>query len=195
MSSRPKNFGEAVAHFHGEALAEFRQRQIRQEQSIIQAKQVVGLPPSEWPALTFNWDTSTPSQCHSLDSTSPESFQALYPKGVTLGWVSLSDFDEKLCHFSRRDTLKELWGSGFKDKLAGMIVYLSRGGAISPPLLKPLKTGEVVLMGGNHRYAVAKAVGILEIPIYVAPEHQEAVAQIVPVRWHSAETLSETTSE
>lgn len=194
MSLSPKSFKEALAQFRGEGLSEFRQRQKHHDQAVCEAKQLVGLPPAQWPSLSFNWDTSAPSQRYSLDATTAESFHEFYPKGFALGWVTLSGLDEKLSHFSRRDTLEELWGSGFKDKLSSMIAYLSHGGPISPPLVKPLKTSEVIFQGGNHRYAVAKAVGILELPIHVEPQHKAAISLILPIRWCTKETLDEITS-
>jgi len=42
---------------------------------------------------------------------------------------------------------------------------------------------EVYLVGGNHRYTVAKFSGLVELPIYVEPELADEVAAIIPVRW------------
>lgn len=93
----------------------------------------------------------------SLDGTSQEQFEKHYPGGFILGRVALEEFDRKLCHNSRRDE-GELRGVGSRDKLAFLIVYLSENQKIYPPLVRPLETGEFILNGGHHRYAISKEV-------------------------------------
>jgi hypothetical protein len=75
---------------------------------------------------------------------------------------------------------------GSKDKLARLIVYLSEGRSISPPLVKPLENGEVIFNGGHHRYAIAKEKRENVIPIHIQPEYQARIDEIFPVWWEDA---------
>ena len=139
-------------------------------------------PISEWPPIVFNWDLSKESQRFSKDGVSSEEFSKTYPHGFCLGYVSLVDFDQRLCFFSRRKD-RELWTIGDPYKLAYLIVYLSEGRPISPPFARPVPGNEIVIDGGHHRYAVAKAIGEPEIPLYVSPRHKEGLDSLLNVKW------------
>lgn len=141
-------------------------------------------PVSEWPPIVFNWDLSQASQRFSKDGISSEEFSKTYPQGFCLGYVSLADFDQRLCFFSRRKD-RELWAIGDPYKLAYLIIYLSEGRPISPPFARPLPCNEIVIDGGHHRYAVAKAVGETEIPVYVTPRHKRDLESLLSVKWLS----------
>lgn len=139
-------------------------------------------PLSEWPTIIFNWDLSRESQRFSKDGVSPDEFSKIHPNGFCPGYVSLADFDQKLCFFSRRKD-RELWAIGDPYKLAYLIVYLAEGRPISPPFARPLPNNEIVIDGGHHRYAVAKAIGLPEIPVYVTPRHKGDLESLLPVKW------------
>lgn len=96
--------------------------------------------------------------------------------------MNLLDFDKVLCHFNRREE-GELWKVGDSGKLAFLIVYLSENKPISPPFIKPNNHSEIYFVGGNHRYAIAKALGEDEIPIYVVHSDKDAISKLLPVRW------------
>ena len=96
--------------------------------------------------------------------------------------MPLNEFDQYLCNFSRRDD-NELWEVGFQSKLAEMIVYLSEGNPITPPIIKPLKNNEIIFQGGHHRYAVAKAIGCNNIWIYALPEDVNILNQFINICW------------
>ena len=113
---------------------------------------------------------------------SEQEFLKYHPEGLYLGDVTLQEFDKKLCHFSRRDE-GELWELGSQNKLAYLIVYLSEGLPISPPVAKPTDNNEVILIGGHHRYAIAKSIGENDMPICVCPEHKSRVNEIINVKW------------
>lgn len=141
-------------------------------------------PVSMWPPIVFNWDLSKESQRFSKDSVSSEEFSKTYPDGFCLGYVSLADFDQRLCFFSRRKD-REIWTIGDPYKLAYLIIYLSEGRPISPPFARPLPSNEIVIDGGHHRYAVAKAMGLPEIPVYVTPRHKGDLESLLYVKWIS----------
>lgn len=168
-----------------ETLEDFRSKQALLKRTSIESEKYIDAPSSEWPSIEFNWDLSKEGQRHSLDGESPKRFEEFYPSGFLLGWVALQEFDIKLCHYSRRNE-GELWEVGSKEKLARLIVYLSEGREISPPLVKPVKDDEVIFQGGHHRYAIAKEIGEEPVPIYVEPEYQSKIDEILNVRWGGA---------
>ena len=183
MSSEHMTFSERLAMLNGEDLETVKKRSALNEELEKNAKLLNGRPPTEWPKLNFNWDTSSESQRFALDGISPADFSQRHPEGFSLGWVPLSDVDKHLCHTSRRNLPDELWTIGDLNKLAKAIAYISRGLPISPPYVCLYKDVALVLGGGNHRYTIAKAINVQEIPIYVAPESKTAVSKILSIRW------------
>lgn len=141
-----------------------------------------GLPACEWPQLTFNWDFTRKGQRFGFDGVRSQEFQDRYPDGLQLGYMSLVAFDQQLAHFSRRDTPEELWSLGCRFKLAKTIAYIRRGYAITPPIAGPMGK-EVILKGGHHRYAIAKAVQLDTIPFLVAPDDVKAIENLLDVNW------------
>lgn len=180
---------EVLCEHHGFDLSEMRaEREVRA--SVQQEAEVyLGLLPEAWPELAWRWDFSPKAQRYVYDGVSPPDFAAAHPVGLRLGWVHVGDFDAKLCHFNRRNGLEELWEVGDQRKLADAIAYCRQGHPLTPPMVAPVRAeagvcvAELYLVGGNHRYTVAKFSGLVELPIYVDPQLAEAVAEIVPVRW------------
>jgi len=180
-----KTIDQIAAENAGETLEEYRAKRSLFQRLSKESEKYIDTPSSEWPPIKFNWDLSLESQRHSLDGVSLEKFAEYYPAGFLLGFVTLQDFDKKLCHYSRRDE-GELWKVGSQNNLASLIVYLSEGRPISPPLVKPLESGEVIFNGGHHRYAIAKEIGEHVIPIHIQPEYRERIDEILHVRWEYA---------
>lgn len=143
-----------------------------------------GLPPSLWPQLTFNWDFSRVGQRFALDGVTRQMFQSMYPDGLVLGRMPLESFDPHIVHFSRRDTIQELWSLGSASRLAKTIAYIHRGLPLTPPIAGP-QDGGVILRGGNHRYAIAKAIQLETIPFLVAPDEVDAMSKLLNVNWGS----------
>ncbi|OQW71606.1 MAG: hypothetical protein BVN35_16290 [Proteobacteria bacterium ST_bin11] len=168
----------------GQSIEEYRKGKAQGMRISEQSKKYIGRPSSEWPKIFFNWDVSKNGQRHSLDATNQKDFAENYPEGFLLGHVFIENFDAKLCHYSRRNH-GELWEVGCSAKLAFLIVYLSENRKISPPLVKPLDTGEVIFNGGHHRYAIAKELGLKRIPIYTKPEYKPEIDVILDVEWES----------
>ena len=145
--------------------------------------------PEKWPALNWNWDFSAKAQRYVFDGMPPPRFTAAYPAGLRLGWVQVVPFDAKLSNFNRRNGLDELWALGDQGKLAEAIAYIRRRHPLTPPMVAPVQIAggpaarEVYLVGGNHRYTVAKFSGLVDLPIYVDRKHAAEVSAIVPVRW------------
>jgi hypothetical protein len=173
---------EWLAVKRGEDIDSYRKGKAFQQRLSQAAEQYRNAPVERWPNIKINWDIRPESQKFSFDGPSIKKFEENYPKGLCLGYVELVEFDKALCRFSRRDE-GELWNVGFASKLAYLIVYLSEGNPISPPFVKPIDNREVILAGGNHRYAIAKAIGEKTIPIYVCPEHKPGVETRITVEW------------
>jgi hypothetical protein len=182
----PASFEEMLAHIEGEDLGEFRRRQAERADLWAEAQEYMELPPSQWPPLLFNWDLTPEGQRFALDGVKPDAFLEQYPQGFAVGWVALAEFDRVLCHFSRRDTEAELWQLGFSSSLASVLAYLRRGLPITPPLVRPLDSREVILQGGHHRYAAAKASSLEQLPILALKENCAAISAIVRVGWADA---------
>ena len=141
-----------------------------------------GTPASTWPSLNFNWDYSWQSQRYALDGVQPKDFQVMHPNGLALGNLPLENFDRLLTHFSRRDTAQELWELGCAMKLAKNIAYIRRGFPLTPPIAE-LIGKEVILCGGHHRYAIAKAVQLETIPILVGPSSVPSISRLLDIAW------------
>lgn len=174
---------ELIAVENGENLEEYRHRKDIQQRLANESEKYIDTSPASWPEIKFNWDTSKESQVFSLDAMSKNEFKEYYPKGFILGHVSLTEFDKVIGHYSRRDE-GELWEVGCKSKLSRLIGYLSEGHPISPLVANPTEFNEIILQGGHHRYAIAKVVGEVEIPIHAEPESKDAIDRLVSVRWH-----------
>lgn len=169
----------------GQDIGEYRAEKALRIRISEGSQKYVGKPSSEWPEIFLNWDLSKEGQRYSLDGSNKNNFAEHYPEGFLLGYVNLEEFDKKLCKYSRRDE-RELWEVGFEGKLAYLIVYLSENRKISPPLIKPLETGEVIFNGGHHRYAIAKEIGVETIPIHIQPESKAEIDAILNVEWKNA---------
>lgn len=174
---------ELLAIIDGDSLEEAKAQTALNADLHAEGLQYQDIPPSKWPTLIFNWDFSSEGQRHALDGTKADEFQKLYPDGLRLGWVTVAEFDSKLCHFNRCDE-NELWSTGCASKRSRAIAYLRRGLPITPPLVGPVEGKEELrFLGGNHRYTALKAIcRETEFPIYVDPGDFEAIARIVRVR-------------
>ena len=173
---------ENLVEMRGEDLEEYRNERALRRRIGADSQKYIGVPVSQWPPIILKWDTSRESQRFSKDGISSEEFHKSYPQGFCLGCVALAEFDKRLCFYSRRKD-RELWAIGDPFKLAYLIVYLSEGRPISPPLATPLAVNEIVIDGGHHRYAIAKAIGESEIPVYVTPRHKRDLDSLLSVRW------------
>lgn len=147
-----------------------------------ESKQYIGSPVDTWPKIQMNWDVSRESQRFSMDGVLPKDFNRSYPDGLLLGYVLLDELDKILHRFSRRDE-GELWAVGSVTKLAKLIVYLSEGRSISPPLIKPVKDEQISFEGGHHRYAIAKVIGAKRIPVHIKKEHKSEIDRLLNVDW------------
>ncbi len=180
------SFEEAIALIDGESLEEARASvSLRSRQSKV-AETLRDTRPESWSFQQVCWDIRKASQHFCLDGVKRREFALHYPQGFLLGWVSTEVLDCRLSKFSRR-TDDELWSVGNPRKLAYLIAFLSDGRSVSPPLVKPVGNGTINLSGGNHRYALARALRQTPIPICAERAHQEALTELLAgVTWSEA---------
>src|SRR5689334_12149973 len=110
-------YEETLAVAEGLDLDAYRREVALHDEIRAEAERYENLPPEQWPSnLQINWDFSPQSQRFALDGVSAAEFEQTYSSAFSLGWSALADFDAKLCHFSRRDTVEELWQCGLARK-------------------------------------------------------------------------------
>lgn len=178
---------ELFASLEGMPVDIYRKQKAFKNDIRAKAEKIKNLPVESWPKIQINWDVSKEGQKFCLDGVKKEEFEKHYPEGFYVFWICLDAFDDVLCHYSRRGE-DELWNVGSQSKLAEMIVYLSEGHPISPPLAIPLKdSNEIALSGGHHRYAVAKAIGERTIPICVKADNKLEIERLLGVHCEEME--------
>lgn len=148
----------------------FRMQQAKRAALLEDAGQWLQRPPTEWPPMKFNWDLEPAAYRFALDGMRAKEFSEAYPEGLQAAYAKIDDIEAVLCQHNRRSP-EELWNVGCEHKLAWAIEYISRGLPITPVLIKPVpgSSHEIMFAGGNHRYAVAWASGLLEIPVLLEP--------------------------
>jgi hypothetical protein len=180
--NNPRTIQEALAELEGTSLEEHRREEAHKAMIRARGENFRLRPPSEWPQLAFNWDLSQGSQYYVYDACKYEEFARLHSDGLALGYVDLSEFDARLCHFNRRHNLDELWKRGNASKLCYVLAHLEAGLPITPPLVSVVPEG-LCFAGGNHRYSAAKFSGEMLLPIYVESANVKAVQALVNITW------------
>lgn len=173
---------ELLAVMAGESIEEVRAQSKLRERLGKEAKRYFTTPPTEWPFRNMEWDITREAQRFSLDGCSKRDFEKHYPNGFELGWVKTDELDSLLCKFSHRND-DELWAVGSASRLAYLIAYIADGLKVSPPIIKPLDDGTVIITGGHHRYAIARAIRTPWLPVLAYSEHKERLSQFLNVEW------------
>jgi hypothetical protein len=173
---------ELLAVLGGERIEEVREKSALHDRLRREADKYLGSSVETWPFRSVLWDLTKTSQRFSLDGCNEVEFPKYYPAGFRLGWVNTESFDKLLAKFSHR-TDQELWSVGFPHRLAFLIAYMADGRKVSPAIAKPLDDGTIILAGGHHRYAIARALRQMQIPIFVFPEHEERIDQLIRIEW------------
>ena len=177
---------EFFAELDGMTLEEARANRALRSRLDEQADTYRRTLPNAWPITEVSWDLAPVSQRYSLDGIQSDVFAKHYSAGFILGWADLVDIDQHL-HSSAYRSPDELWTLGSSSKLANVIAYLGNGGSVSPPLLQVVEVEgkeTIGIAGGHHRFAVAKALNMREIPFYIADvEQRKRLMQMFAVRW------------
>jgi len=152
------------------------ERQERDRQ-YTEAQKLIGLPPNDWPEFKVVWDVDPAAQRLAFDGMTEAEFSEYYPDHLPLKYVRLAELDAQLCNYNKR-TAEEVWGVGDNGKAAKVLLAWIEGRKITPPALsRTNSTSEVMLAGGNHRLAVARAKGEATIPVLLIPEHLDFLSQ------------------
>jgi hypothetical protein len=120
------------------------------------------LPIGQWPPIDVRWDLSVDARHHALDGAKPTDLARWHSReDLVLLCVPLAELKAAFC-FSARRTPEEIWEVGAPDKAARALLRWSEGKRMTPPLYgiwRGKEGDEVKVEGGNHRVAVADAVG------------------------------------
>ena len=145
------------------------------------ARSLEDLPVDEWPSFDVIWDLNSENFRFAFDGVSPNQYRKNYPDGLLLCWALQSEFYDNLCHYNKRSP-EELWKLGFADKLARVVAYCSEGHPLTPVVAKPHPDfeNEVLLLGGNHRYAMINALKIKVMPLLIQHEDYVEMSKRLP---------------
>ncbi|MGQ8367383.1 hypothetical protein [Glaciecola sp. 1036] len=172
---------ESQAVDDGWDLAQY--RKIRELRLSLQdkAKNIIDKPVKCWPSFDINWDLCPNNFRFAFDGMSPNQYAKEYPNGLKLCWVFQTEFYNSLCHYNKRSP-EELWELGFAGKLAHVIAYCSEGNPLTPVVAMPQPhfDGEVLLLGGNHRYAMINVLNIKVMPLLVQYEDHDEMTKRLP---------------
>lgn len=116
-----------------------------------------------------------------MDRSTPELFKDDFPHGFCIGEVFFRELDSKIFKFKATEE-DGTWGIRNKRKLAYLIEHSSRGLPVSSPLVKP-KEGVLLLQSGCHRYALAKALMVMKMPICVEPKYKYEIEDSLQIKW------------
>lgn len=142
------------------------------------ARSLECLPVERWPSFDVVWDLSSENYRFAFDGVTPKQYTKNYPNGLRLCWVLQSEFYGNLCHHNKRSP-EELWELGFAHKLARVIAYCSEGHPLTPVVAKPHPNfaSELLLLGGNHRYAMINALKIKVMPLLIQHEDYDEMSK------------------
>ena len=144
------------------------------------AKALHGRPISHWPKIEVRWDLSVEARHHALDGMKASDFAGCYSQGDwVLLCVPLDELKVAFCSAARR-TPDEVWKIGDPSKAARALFRWSEGKRMTPPMFGIWQGKEVTVTGGNHRVAIADAVGVRRIPAYLAQEDLRDFLRLVP---------------
>lgn len=132
-----------------------------------------GLPIDQWPPIQIRLDLSVEARHHALDGEKASDFASRHSRG---DWALLClPMDELKASFrsSACRAPEEIWEVRSLDKAARALVRWSEGRRMTPPIYAIWEDREITVAGGNHRVAVADAVGVRRVPAHV---HQAALA-------------------
>ncbi|MBJ3590222.1 hypothetical protein JGC56_03460 [Salmonella enterica subsp. enterica serovar Saintpaul] len=142
-----------------------------------------GMTAEKWPKLYIEWDLKPENFHHSLDGEDADSVSQNYKNGFSIGKASTKDIYGKL--FSNcivRDS-NDFWAVCDKRKACGVLGRWKEKELITPPLIKP-HNDTLIIVGGNHRFNVARLAGAEAITFITPTEYMDEINSIIPtVSW------------
>jgi hypothetical protein len=141
------------------------------------AEQIIGEPVDRWPTFEVTWTTDPTLHYWTFDGEDPESVNLGELKPRTD--VPLASIDAALTRWWQRRA-DEVWTVGDPRKAARIIVRWSEGLPMTPAMLAPTADFKnLVIAGGNHRLAVARAKGATVVPILMKSEQEGEVLRLL----------------
>ncbi|WP_019030199.1 hypothetical protein [Colwellia piezophila] len=137
------------------------------------------IPINKWPPFEVLWDESLENVRFYGDGYSIESVKTRHPEGLKIADVELSELDKKLFHMNRQ-RVDEFWDVGLKSKKSDVIKHWMAQEKMTPcKLCIHDNQMEIILGGGNHRLAVARAKALKVIPVLFDPIDEVGLCNII----------------
>ena len=111
------------------------------------------------PELNICWDLSADNFIKALDGSCEDEFNSSYPNGFAIGKVEVSKIYELLEGSLKIYDSCDLWKTADKSKTLEVIKNWHKGVALTPPLLSISYNNLISIVGGNHRFNVARIYG------------------------------------
>lgn len=154
---------------------------------------LTGLPPDRWPVSgqkVINWDLSEGGRKHTIGFRDSRILQPgdetdYDTSRMVVGRASFCD-TEPLLNTRFRWDLSWLWGVLDDQKLAKVILHISKGWPLSPVYLCLHEEGFLFLGEGNHRYQVVKSTGIPDFYFLADQKNTGTIDTLLPVEWLSS---------
>jgi len=124
-------------------------------------------------ALTAVWDCSPANFYLAFDGDSPADHE---PSDFALIEADVDDVNGQLTYATSRD--KDPWHESYKSKSCGIAFRWLKGAGVTPPLLGEFEA-KVHLIGGMHRFHLAKYYGTKRMPFLVRTIEIEAVMALI----------------
>lgn len=139
------------------------------------------LPVKNWPDFKVKWDLNPDNFFYAFDGWDADTFKSNFPKGLILGVADISEIVKNLTIKSDR-TINI---SNSSDAL--VIAYWAEGNKMTPPFIEISNlNGKLLISGGNHRFAVCRAMKVKKVKFLADPEYKECLNQLLDsVQWVS----------
>lgn len=125
-------------------------------------------------ALTAIWDCDPANFCLAFDGDDPSDHAST---DFILIDADVTDVGGRLTYAASRD--KGPWHQRYKSKSCGIAYRWLHGRGVTPPLLGEYQ-GQVHIVGGMHRFHLAKHYGTTRMPFLVRRAELAAVMALIP---------------
>lgn len=125
-------------------------------------------------ALTAVWDRNPEHFYLALDGKSPDS---LASADFALICAEITEVNGKLTHIASRD--KDPWHRFYKRKSCGIAYRWVHGNGVTPPLICAVQD-QINIVGGMHRFHLAKHYETVRMPFLVRKTKLDEVRALLP---------------
>ncbi len=124
--------------------------------------------------LTPVWDLNSANFYLAFDGGSPGDHASTE---FALIYADVDDVNSKLTSASSRE--KGPWNQRYKGKSCGVAYRWLHGHGVTPPLLRKFKV-QIHIIGGMHRFHLAKHYGTTRMPFLVSSSERSVVMNLLP---------------